>query len=35
MDPPAYGHGAKGESWKLEKQLNELVNDVLLLLNPD
>lgn len=35
MDPPAYGHGAKGESWKLEKQLNELVNDVLLLLHPE
>ncbi|MEX1190048.1 MAG: class I SAM-dependent methyltransferase [Bacteroidia bacterium] len=35
MDPPAYGHGAKGESWKLEKQLNELVSDVLSLLNPN
>lgn len=35
MDPPAYGHGAKGESWKLEKQLKELVDDVLNLLNPE
>lgn len=35
MDPPAYGHGANGESWKLEKQLNELVGDVLELLDPE
>lgn len=35
MDPPAYGHGANGESWKLEKQLNELVKDALQLLHPD
>lgn len=35
MDPPAYGHGAGGESWKLEKQLNELLKDVMNLLNPD
>ena len=35
MDPPAYGHGANGESWKLEKQLNELVKDVLQLLDPN
>jgi 23S rRNA (cytosine1962-C5)-methyltransferase len=34
MDPPAYGHGANGESWKLDKQLNELVGDVLELLDP-
>jgi len=34
MDPPAYGHGANGESWKLDKQLNELVTDVLELLDP-
>lgn len=33
MDPPAYGHGTKGESWKLEKQLKELVDDVLELLD--
>lgn len=35
MDPPAYGHGAGGESWKLEKQLNELVGDVQQLLDPE
>jgi 23S rRNA (cytosine1962-C5)-methyltransferase len=34
MDPPAYGHGANGESWKLEKQLNELIMDVQDLLDP-
>jgi 23S rRNA (cytosine1962-C5)-methyltransferase len=34
MDPPAYGHGANGESWKLEKQLNELITDVQQLLDP-
>ena len=34
MDPPAYGHGANGESWKLEKQLNELISDVQQLLDP-
>lgn len=33
MDPPAYGHGAGGESWKLEKQLNELVHESLQLLD--
>jgi 23S rRNA (cytosine1962-C5)-methyltransferase len=35
MDPPAYGHGTGGESWKLEKQLNELAGDALQLLDPD
>jgi 23S rRNA (cytosine1962-C5)-methyltransferase len=35
MDPPAYGHGANGESWKLERQLNELVKDVQQLLDKD
>lgn len=35
LDPPAYGHGTGGESWKLEKQLNELVKDVLQLLDPN
>ena len=34
MDPPAYGHCANGESWKLEKQLNELMMDVQDLLDP-
>jgi 23S rRNA (cytosine1962-C5)-methyltransferase len=35
MDPPAFGHGTNGESWKLEKQLNELVTDVLSLLDQE
>ena len=26
MDPPAFGHGAKGESWKIEKDLLDLIN---------
>lgn len=25
LDPPAYGHGPKGESWKLEEGLDELL----------
>jgi 23S rRNA (cytosine1962-C5)-methyltransferase len=29
FDPPAYGHGPKGESWKLERDLKELINAVL------
>jgi 23S rRNA (cytosine1962-C5)-methyltransferase len=29
LDPPAYGHGPNGESWKLEKNLNEMLKDVL------
>ena len=35
MDPPAYGHGANGESWKLEKQLMELVEYTQQLLNKE
>ncbi len=35
LDPPAYGHGAKGEHWKLEKHLNELVKTVLNILHPE
>ncbi|MFN4123492.1 MAG: class I SAM-dependent methyltransferase [Flavobacteriales bacterium] len=35
LDPPAYGHGASGESWKLEKQLNPMMNEVMKLLHPD
>lgn len=34
VDPPAYGHGAGGESWKLEKQINELSSDLMNLLDP-
>lgn len=32
LDPPAFGHGPNGESWKLEDQINEILNDVLKLL---
>lgn len=28
LDPPAYGHGPKGEKWKLEDMINELVGAV-------
>jgi len=34
LDPPAYGHGPKGEKWKLESHLNEMVEDVIKLLDP-
>lgn len=35
MDPPAYGHGPKGERWQLEELLNELLHNALQLLHPD
>ncbi|MCX8080589.1 MAG: class I SAM-dependent methyltransferase [Bacteroidia bacterium] len=35
LDPPAYGHGPKGEKWKLEEQLQKLVENVMNLLNPN
>lgn len=35
LDPPAYGHGPNGESWKLEDQINEMIGDVLNLLDKD
>ncbi len=25
LDPPAYGHGPNGESWKLEDEINEMM----------
>lgn len=34
LDPPAFGHGPNGESWKLEKNINEMVKLVLDLLDP-
>ncbi len=34
LDPPAYGHGPNGESWKLEDDINEMVADVAKLLHP-
>ncbi len=35
LDPPAFGHGPDGESWVLEKQINDLLKDVLQLLDPE
>ena len=34
LDPPSYGHGPKGEKWKLEEQLAEMMKGVLELLDP-
>lgn len=34
LDPPAYGHGPKGEKWILEEMVDELVNEVAQLLDP-
>jgi len=34
LDPPAYGHGPKGEKWKLENQIEEMIKDVISLLDP-
>ena len=33
LDPPAFGHGPKGEKWKLEEQISELLHGVLQLLD--
>lgn len=33
LDPPAYGKGAKGENWQLEKDLPQLINEVVKLLD--
>jgi 23S rRNA (cytosine1962-C5)-methyltransferase len=35
LDPPAYGHGPDKEQWKLEDNLNEMVNSVLQILTPE
>jgi 23S rRNA (cytosine1962-C5)-methyltransferase len=35
LDPPAYGHGPSGEKWKLEDHINEMMQDVVQLLDPD
>jgi len=35
LDPPSFGHGAKGERWKLEDMLDGLLADVGKLLDPD
>jgi 23S rRNA (cytosine1962-C5)-methyltransferase len=35
LDPPAYGHGPKGEKWQLEHMISDLVADVCELLDPE
>lgn len=35
LDPPAFGHGPNGEKWKLEDNINEMMNLVLQLLDED
>lgn len=35
LDPPAYGHGPKGEKWKLEDHIQEMMKDVVQLLHPE
>jgi len=35
LDPPAYGHGANGEKWKLEDMIAELTHMVTELLDPE
>ncbi len=35
MDPPAFGRGPKGEVWKIEESLAELVSLLLQLVSPD
>lgn len=35
LDPPAYGHGANGEKWKLEEQIQEMTQLVTSLLEPE
>ncbi len=34
LDPPAYGHGPKGERWQLEELLYEMIQNVLQILDP-
>lgn len=35
LDPPAFGHGPDGESWKLESMINDLLKDVFQILEPE
>ncbi|MFD2742708.1 MULTISPECIES: class I SAM-dependent methyltransferase [Sphingobacterium] len=35
LDPPAYGHGPKGEKWKLEDNIRAMMRDVVQLLDPE
>lgn len=34
LDPPAFGHGPKGEKWKLEENIAEMMRGVLEILDP-
>ncbi len=34
LDPPSFGLGSKGERWKLEESINELISQVRQVLNP-
>lgn len=35
LDPPAYGHGPNGEKWKLEDNIQEMMQDVVQLLDEE
>lgn len=35
LDPPAYGHGPNGENWKLEDMIQEMMQGVSRLLDPE
>ena len=35
LDPPAFGHGPKGERWKLDKNLPEILEETVKLMDPD
>ncbi|MDX1906839.1 MAG: class I SAM-dependent methyltransferase [Bacteroidia bacterium] len=35
LDPPAWGHGPKGEKWKLDDMINELTHEVAQITDPD
>lgn len=35
LDPPSYGHGPKGEAWKIHRDLGPLLSDCRKLLNPN
>ncbi len=35
LDPPAYGHGPNGESWKLEDMIDEMIKNVAQLLDEE
>jgi len=35
LDPPAFGHGPNGEKWKLEDHIQEMMQEVVQLLDPE